>query len=186
MSFAQLQAALLRQANQEIHRVRAKYQREYAAKEEEITERARDIEESVISAAEQEADQEVKQRHQHVQLSARADVLRVKQAELDRLQTATVQEILAWPEAETRRFLTALLTLITERQGTITAGAAHAALVRELAAARGLTVHERVMPEEGGFVFHGERTELNATVRHLVREVFRQRRAELAGILFGS
>ena len=186
MSFTKLQEALISQAEADLTLLRARYAAEYARTEDKITRRARQAEEQIIRSAEAAGEQEAQRLHQSAQLTARADILRAKQEEITAAREKTIQEILAWPAAEARAFIAALLDRIpVQEEGIVTAGDAHAAIVRELASARGLAVADKEITDDGGFVFRNQRTELDATVRRLVTDLFRRRRAELASLLYG-
>ncbi|PIT97719.1 MAG: hypothetical protein COT71_04525 [Candidatus Andersenbacteria bacterium CG10_big_fil_rev_8_21_14_0_10_54_11] len=185
MSFTKLQEALISQAEADLTLLRARYAAEYARTEDKITRRARQAEEQIIRSAEAAGEQEAQRLHQSAQLTARADILRAKQEEITAAREKTIQEILAWPAAEARAFIAALLDRIPVQEGIVTAGDAHAAIVRELASARGLAVADKEITDDGGFVFRNQRTELDATVRRLVTDLFRRRRAELASLLYG-
>lgn len=185
MSFTKLREALVNQAEADIASLRERSATEYAQAQQRITERAQQLEEDIIRAAETAGALEAQRLHQAAKHAARADILRTKQAEVEAVREDVIQHILGWPAAEAQRLIAALFELIPEQQGSITAGAVHAALVRKLAKQHGFSVAAAEIANDGGFLFRGERAELNATVRRLVHELFRRHRTELAAILYG-
>lgn len=186
MSFEQLQQAILDDARQQIDKINNRYEQEFTSEEERIKTRAQAIEEKIITAAEKEGQMETQRLHQNAQLNARAAVLTAKQAELNKILAHTTTTIIEWDKEQVRLLVASLLKLVAkETGGVIITGSAHAEVVRELAQEKGLKVNKQVIKKEGGFIFKGDRTELNATVSHLLKQLFDHERSAIAKVLFG-
>lgn len=186
MSFAQLREALMAEAEEQAAQIRQRYDEQYAHEEARIKDRVRTREEQLITDAKEAATLEAKRQRQHAQLTARADVLRAKQAELERILQLLHQDILGWNERETTALLTALLELLPSdhKDGTLVAGSHHADLLRSLVKRHGYHVASDTLPDEGGFLYRGSDTEINLTLSYLVQQLFARHRARIAQILF--
>jgi|GEM_PF-3428581 V/A-type H+/Na+-transporting ATPase subunit E len=185
MSFDQLQQAILDEAKQQIDEINNRYEKELSTEEERIKQRAQGIEEEIVSRTEKEGQMEAQRLHQSAQLEARADVLAAKQSELDKVLANASAEIIAWDKTQTKSLITSLFELVPETEGTITAGSAHEEIVKELAEKKGLKVNKKVIENEGGFIFKGDKSELNATISHLLKQLFEGERSKIAKTLFG-
>jgi len=130
------------------------------------------IEEEIIEHAQLDGTRQAQRLHQDAQLSAKADILHVKQEELETTEQNVVQVIMAWDAPKTKALLEALMGLLPDEGGSVTAGDVHKEQVGSLAKLRGLTVQDDIVATDGGFVYHSKRTELDLTVRHLVRRLF--------------
>lgn len=183
MSFAQLQEEIFSAAAARGAELTAQYQRELKREEARIQEHARAIEETIIDRGRLSGKARAQRIHQSAQLAAKAQILAAKQAALAHVQAAVVQHILAWEGGPLERFISALLERVPAG-GVIVPGAAHEAVVRTLAEGRGLAVEGPALPDEGGFVWRGEKGELTATVSRLVADIFTRHRAQIARTLF--
>ena len=185
MSFEQLQQAILDEAKKQIDEINNRYEREFEGEENRIKARAKRAEEEIIVRSEKEGQMEAQRLHQSAQLAARAEILRAKQAELDKVLARAQTTIIEWDKEQIRLLIGLLFKLVPEKEGVVIAGSAHAEIVRELAKEKGLKVEDQTIENDGGFVFKGDRTELNATVSHLLKQLFEHERAEIAKVLFG-
>jgi len=184
MSFEQLQQAILDEAKKQIGEINNRYDKEMSAEEDRIKTKAKELEEQIISQAEKDGQMEAQRLHQSAQLEARAQVLSVKQAELDQVLLEAKKVVLGWDKEQTRRLNKSLFELVPEKSGKIVPGAEHEDVVTELARQKGFTVSKKKLAGEGGFVFKGTKTELNATVGYLLKQLFEQERTQVAKVLF--
>jgi vacuolar-type H+-ATPase subunit E/Vma4 len=183
MSFEQLKEAILAEAEKRVHQIENEAAQARRQEEARITEAGREIEERMITAAHIEGQREASRMQQERQLKAKSAVLEAKQAELAAAQAEAVKKLLEMNEQETEQLLRSLLDLLPEDEGELVAGEKHRQALRRLA--RGRTVAEETIPDDGGFAFRSPSTEINLTLRHLLAQVFARHRAQLAHILFG-
>lgn len=184
MSFEQLQQAILNEAKQQINQINNRYEKEFTSEEERIKNSAESIEEQIIAKAEQEGQMEAQRLHQSAQLNARAEILLAKQSELDKILKSANKAIIEWDKKQVETLIAALFKLVHEKEGRVVAGAAHEEIVRKLSKEKGLPVNKKVIQNEGGFIFKGDKTELNATIGHLLKQLFERERSEIAKVLF--
>lgn len=185
VSFAKLQDTLLSEAKRELAILEDQHRAAWSVEETRIKDRARTIEEEIITTREAEGKQQAQRLHQAAQLAARADILRAKQAELNAAYQETVAQVLAWDTTEATQLLLGLLALLPkDAKGRIRAGSVHEKLIRGLVDERTLTIDEKTLPDEGGFSYYDSEIELNLTVGYLVRQVFIRHRSEIAQMLF--
>lgn len=186
MSFEQLKQAIESAAVAEVQGIQAEGLAQRRREEGRIKQRARQLEERIIDAAEAQAARGAKQLHQEYQLDAKANILIAKQAELARLEVALAEHVLAQDSVTAERLLRHLLKLVPEDMaGEMLPGERHQTLLQKLAARRKkITLLEETVPDDGGFIFRNPQIELNLTVRHLVRQLCLRHRAALAQHLF--
>ena len=185
MSLSKLQEHILEVAKQEADDVRATLAREYANQEARITAVARKIEETIIDTAQARALQEERRLHQQAELAGRAHVLRAKQDELATTERMTVERLMGLDEKHTKEMLTALISLLPKNgKGVIIPGALHEKLLGSLTKDYKLDTHS--LPDQGGFVYRDDSTEINLTITHLVARLFSMHKSEIATALLGS
>ncbi len=185
MSFAGLESAILEEAKQRVDSIRDQYEKQYRKEEQRVTAEARELEENIISQAQEKARMEAQRLHQTTQLKAKADILKAKQEELLKTQEEVTRKILAWDAHQTGRLMGALMELMpTDDGGIITAGESQAEIVEQAAQEKGLKVLKKKISGEGGFIFRGQRTEFNLTISHLVDQLFIAHRTSIAQFLF--
>jgi len=186
MSFAELQQAIFDEASTEADQVRARYEAQLAKEETRIKEEAQRVEDTIISAAKTEAEQQARRLHQVAQLDAKAKILMAKQEELEETKRLVVAAVLVWNKEQAESLIESLLKLVPAGAGELQVGEVHEDIVNKLVDERGdVKVSDRVLPKEGGFIFKGEDMELNVTVDRLVEQLFLKHRAKLAETLFG-
>lgn len=185
MSFEQLQQTIQNEAQQKIDEINNYYDQQVATEENRIKERANQIEAEITSQAEKNGQMEAQRLHQSAQLKARAEVLTAKQSELDKVLSQAKEEILQKNEEETSNIISSLFELLPDEKGVIIAGEKHLPIIQKIAKQKDIPVKEEVIKDEGGFVFKGERMEFNATMSHLLKQIFDHKRSEIANILFG-
>lgn len=184
MSFEQLQQAILDEAKQQIDKINNRYEKEFSNEEDRIKIRAEEIKEKIITGAEKEGQMEAQRLHQSAQLNARAEILAAKQSELEKVLASANKTIIEWDKEQAKTLITSLFKLVPEKEGVVIAGSAHEEVVRKISLEKGLKVNKRVIQNEGGFIFKGDRTELNATVSHLLKQLFERERSQIAKVLF--
>jgi len=184
MSFDKLQQTIFDEAKKQIGSINDQADKTFASEEARIKEKAQAVEESIIGQAEKEGQQNAQRLHQSAQLKGRAQVLRAKQEELDEVLTKAYKEIVSWDKGDTTLLINALLDLVGKEKGVISPGTAHAEVVRGLATKRGFKVTERMIEEDGGFVLKSDKTEINLSVKHLLKQLYERNRAEIARVLF--
>lgn len=184
MSFEQLQEVLWVEAKQQLARINDQYDKELKAEEKRIQAEARRIEEDIITEAEREGQQEGQRLHQVAQLKARADVLLTKQTELENVLEEAKKTILGWPEAERKEMVQHLLSFVEEDEGELYPGEIDENIVRQIGEKKGFKVKKETIKGEGGFIYRGDKTEMNLTVGALLRQLFDSQRAEIARVLF--
>lgn len=179
MSLEGLREAILAEARQQADKLTSEAENQVSSEEQRILQRAKEIEEAIIREGESEGTQRAQQLHQQTELAGRAHVLQAKEVEIEKTKQVVLDQIY---EQEPAPLIAALLKLVPDEGGTITAGEKHAAEVKKQASK--LNVAATTIPNEGGFVFEGKYTELNVTVSHLVDRIFKKHRAEIASVLF--
>lgn len=184
MSFAQLQQTLVDEARQQAEVVKERYRREVEKEENRIKERAKEVEESIIDQAKAEGERRAKSLHQEAQLAARADILRVKQEELDKTAQAAMDAIMSWDENKTKSLIKALFEQLPEGKGSVTPGEKHQEIVSRAAEKKGFKVKDKTVAGEGGFVYSDSDIEVNVLVSELVKNMFARHRTEIAKVLF--
>lgn len=180
MSYETLKKTLLATTTKQAKAVTLTYQQQADLEQQRIAARARALEEEIIKRATSETEAAQSQLRQQHQLTAKANVLLAKQAELDATRDAVVNTILAWNDDETEQLLRDLLS-ITPKDATITAGAAHAAVLKKLGV-KHLTTE--TIANDGGFIARAADEEANLTIRHLVATIFTGHRSAIAAQLF--
>ena len=182
MSFETLKTRILSEAKLKAEAVLAELERQRAAHEKRITDKASAMEETIIRDAESAAEQQERKLMQEAGLTSRAHVLNAKQKELEALEESVVEHILNQDASD---LVSQLFSLIPEdEKGTVIAGEKHQAEVETIAKKRGLTVAKKTIKDDGGFIYQSDATELNMTVRALVHQLVSRHRVELARILF--
>lgn len=176
---------MLAEADTRADAIRAGFAARIRQESERIANLAREQEEAIIEAGEQQGQQAARRLHQERQLAAKAAVLQAKQQALQALQADAIKEILAWPARETKSLLTALLELLPDTPGLLTPGEHSAETLSPLVARGPHRLAKEVIPADGGFIYRTRSTEMNLTISHLVEQLCRRRRAELARELFG-
>lgn len=152
-----------------------------------ITQKAKGLEEELVTTAREEGQRQARQIHQNNQLNAKAQILAAKQDELKNLQEQVVANILAWPEAESKNLLKNLLEkLPKDAAGTITAGSHHQDQLKSLVKGADLKLNEKTIKDDGGFVWHSSKQEMDLTLKNLVAGIVEQNKAKLATTLFSS
>lgn len=180
MSYETLKKTLLAAATSQAAVLTTTYKQQADLEQQRIAGRAAVLEEEIIERASSEAVTSVSQLHQEHQLSAKANVLLAKQAELDATKAAVVAAIMAWDDVATQQLLSDLLAIIP-RDATITAGAAHVAMLKKLRVEHLTT---ETIADDGGFIARAADEEANLTIGHLVTTIFTAHRAEIAARLF--
>lgn len=180
MSYETLKKTLLAAATAQAAALTKTYKQQAGLEEQRITDRARAIEEEIIQRASSEAEAAPRQLHQQYQLTAKANVLLAKQAELDATKEAVVQTIFGWDDATTEQLLRELLTLAS-KDATITAGAVHVAMLKKMGVKH---IIADTIANEGGFIARTADEEANLTISHLVATLFTSHRAAIAARLF--
>ncbi|MFH1354304.1 MAG: V-type ATP synthase subunit E family protein [bacterium] len=184
MSFTQLQQTLITEAREQAEATKERYRQEVEKEENRIKERAKEVEEDIIDQARAEGERQVKSLHQEAQLAARADILRVKQEELNKTTRNAVDTIMSWDENKVKSLIKTLLAQLPEGKGSVTAGEKHQEVVSREAEKKGLKIKDKTVSGDGGFVYSDAEVEVNALVNELVKNVFARHRAEIAKILF--
>ena len=184
MSFEQLQQAILDEAKQRIDKINTRYEKDFASEEDRIKTRAKGIEDRIITRSEKEGQMEAQRLHQSAQLNARAEILAAKQSELEEVLVNANKVIIEWDKEKVKSLISSLFKLVSEKEGVIIAGSAHEDVVREVASKKRLEVNKKVIVNEGGFIFKGDKIELNATVSYLLKQLFERERSEIAKVLF--
>lgn len=182
MSFETLKTRILSEAKQKAEALSAELERQRAAHEKRITDKASSMEEAIIREAESAAEQQERKLMQEAGLTSRAHVLNAKQKELEALEESLVDHIL---EQDAKEIISSLFSLIPEgEKGTVIAGEQHQSEVEAIAKKRDLEVAKKTIKNDGGFIYQSDTTELNVTVRSLVHQLVNRHRVELARILF--
>ncbi len=185
MSFAELQQTLTENARRQIDGLKESYRRQMEQEEQRIKDQARAVEESVIDNAQKEAARQASRLHQEAQLKSRAEVLRVKREELDKVIEETKRQLLSGDKNRAAKLIKGLMSQLPEEEGgTVTPGDEHAELVQREAVKRGFKMSPQTIPGEGGFLFSSRDFEVNMLVGELVKNTFTRHRTEIAKILF--
>lgn len=180
MSFEGLKTEILSQAKQEADKIAADLQTRTKSEESRILGRAQATEEEIIQDAEQEGAKQSRRMLQEADLAGKAAILKAKEEELKKTEEMLVQEFI---DQDAEKTISALMALVPEEGGTITAGEKHLEQVKK--AARGRKVLGETIQNEGGFIFRGDSIEINFTISHLVASLFRKNRSRIASTLFG-
>lgn len=179
MSFANLKQAILQEASREAEGITARLSKKASEEKARILAQAKQIEESAVTVAELEGKRLARRKRQEAELQYRAAVLEAKEEELHALEAACVQNLTEIADAA---FYTSLLKHAAIKDVTIHPGAVHVDLVKK--AAKGHTISDKAIAGEAGFIVRGKDTEINLTLSHLVRMVFKKHRAKIAARLF--
>ncbi len=182
MSFDTLKEAILKEARAEAEQISSALNTQASEEKQRIADKARMIEEDVIAEAEHEADRRAKLVRQEAELGGRASVLQAKEQALTEAKEAFVKNVLEQDEAGIKDLLKKLLATVGYTSGTIVPGEVHLSQLKDVAGA--FDVDSESIPKEGGFIFRGEKVELNLTISHLADQLFQKHRAELAKMLF--
>lgn len=184
MSLEGLKQAIHQEVEQRTKAIEHRYETLMAQEQERLKNKAKQLEGEIIEQAQRQGQAELARAQQAARLAARADVLRVKQAELDRLKQAMVAQILAWPPAELHEFLASLLKPLLSQKGEVVAGEKHHRALHALSQQLNFTLSQQTIPAEGGFIYRTAYQEINLTIRQLVNFLFERHRAKMAQELF--
>ncbi|MEX0649868.1 MAG: hypothetical protein WD200_02620 [Candidatus Andersenbacteria bacterium] len=180
MSFETLQEAILTEARERANQVASELRVHTESEKQRITERAKGIEEAIISQAEAEGAKQARRIRQEAELAGRALVLNAKQEELDATKAALVEELTT---GDSKKLLRSLLALVPKVPGTIVPGEKSADELRGLVKGD-LKLADKPIRGQAGFVFRSKDSELNLTISQLADQLFIRHRATLAKILF--
>lgn len=179
MSLDKLKETILAQAQEQADALGTTLQEKQTGEEQRMLSAAQEIEEAIVTKAENDAALAARRKRQETELHARANVLRAKEEELQETQKQILAKLL---EEDPKPLLKALLELVPDEKGTIHAGEHHAKALHSLTKKHDIAA--KTIPNEGGFTFTGKTAELNVTLSHLVESVFRKHRARIASTLF--
>ena len=183
MSFEQLQDTILSQAKAKVEQIEQRYAKQRHDEEKRITEQARQAEESIIENAQVRGDRESARVQQERQLAAKSAVLEAKQKELAVAQEKAVERVLALSSEETEKLLKSLMQYVPKEKGVLVPGEKHREALEEILP-ENVELSDEGIPEDGGFIYRSQQTEINLTVNNLIELVFERHRADLAKILF--
>lgn len=180
MTWEDLQENILATAHEQAVAITADFAARIAVEEKRIQQRASDIEETIMTSAQQEGTQEAQRLHQDHHLNAKAHVLEAKQAELNTTAQETVKAILAWDTATTRGFLEALVNSLPDKKGEIIPGSHHRKLLTTIIKGTAFSLSNDSVENDGGFIWRGTQAEVDATIRRLVATLFERHRTDIA------
>ncbi len=184
MSFDKLQKAILTEAADEAAIVQERYKKLAQREKERITAQARDVEESILEEAKLAAEREASRLRQEHILTSKATVLAAKQDALNELEETLVHK-LHQDQDMTSTLIRQLLAQLPSKAGTIVPGELHRdAIAKALQKNSKYKLSAEIIPNDGGLIYKNELTEINLSIRAIVRQVFTRHRAELAAALF--
>lgn len=185
MSIDHLKKRILEDAQAQARRIETDMAAQKQEHEQRIAAAARAIEQGIIDRATAEAKSKSQQLTQASDLAAKAHVLSIKQAALDALGETFTKHLNSQANNEAQRMIEKLMTNIPPKsKGEIIAGALMMEIVKSVAKKKSFTVSSQTIPNEGGFIFRGERQEYNCLTSHLVKELMVRHRAKFAQTLF--
>ena len=167
MSFDKLKQALLDEATKQADVINDGYRRDLLREEERIKKIAVQVKDDILNDAQEEGVRQAKQLHQEAQLQARANILREKQKELEITVKLATEKILAWETSEAEAMIRALMKLVPKQEGKIVAGEKHKEIVVREAKKNNLKVLDKVIKNDGGFVYKGAEIEQNLLISYL-------------------
>jgi V/A-type H+-transporting ATPase subunit E len=185
MSFTELQQAIYDEAQKRADEIDAQYRQKLASEEGRIKKQAQLIEEEIIDQARYEAKQKARFLHQEEKLLSRAQVLKVKQEEIEKVKKEVKSQIINWEDEKVDKLIKGLVELIPENvEGEVVPGSAHEKWVKKYTDKKKLSLSDKQIQDEGGLIYRGKDVEINVTVGRLVDQLFSRRRSEVAKALF--
>ena len=176
MSYETLKRALLQEAQNQADAISEDFAAKAAKEQQRIQDHAQATEETRIAQATAEGAAMASRLHQEHQLTAKANVLIAKQAELEITQEQVVSTILAWDKAATKTLLSDLLKHVPKDAKIIAGDLHHSALK----AAGATNIADETIANEGGFIARSSTQESNLLISHLVAQLFVRHRAAIA------
>ncbi len=161
MSLSALKEKILLEAAADAEQITREHDRVLQDKQERTVQELRALEEGIVADAKKEAERQVRIIHQQAELAGRSMILQAKQEELQATKEAFLSLLTKCTNEEKKAIQSALQSLVPKGDGKIVEDAS------------GI-----------GFVFQGDGIEMNLTRSHIVDELFRKYRAEIANELF--
>lgn len=185
MSLTKLQEKIIQDATAKAAEITKSFAAQKAEREEKVRDAARKLEEDIIDQAQKEAEYISTRALQDAKMNMRSKILHDKQKQLDVLEQAFLQQLLDMPKEESKAMIEKLLKHVPKKEkGTIVAGEVSHHAVEKLCDSKEHTVAKEVIAGEGGFIFRGDKSEVDLTFTNLVRQVFLHHRSEIAHVLF--